>query len=236
MKTNEILKKADYLCIPQIADFKWDLEVYYADGFSSTSRFLAKKQNKSKFMFYTFYPNKNFGNVYLRIDNDIWEYFLMADIVQRSSMQNNILNSNITFFDILFDDLIEFYDAQITGNKIIEVEGKDVDCIVLSLHTSKKQPQGYPNVLLYIDSKTNLPAKREYYSQNNVLLKVIYFYDYEFKNSKINAFTFKSVSTTVPDEYTIAKFYDIDEKSSMENKYFTIAFLQNWIPKAEDLR
>lgn len=224
----KLLKEVDYRCIPAIADFNWELKVFYNDGFNSDTKFLAKKNGLSEFMFYTYYPNKSFGNVYLRIEDTIWNYYPMADVVTRTVMRSNILNSNLDYFDVLFDDLIINYTSKIVS------EDSKVTCVELNVK-DVKMDEFYPKVLLYIDNVNKTPAKREYYSSENKLLKTITFSDFKFENDKIKGFSMKVVNHFDSDKYTTASFKDFVEKDSFEKKYFTIGFLKNWIPDLEDV-
>ena len=224
-----LLKEVDYKCIPSIADFKWELKVFYDDGYNSETKFIAKKNGISEFMFYTYYPNKSFGNVYLRIGNTIWNYYPMADVVTRTVMRTNILNSNLDYFDVLFDDLICNYESD-----IISKDSKST-CIELKV-IDRKMDEFYPKVILYVDSIKKTPIKREYYSAENKLLKTITFSDFQFEDEKVKGFSMKVVNHFDSDKYTTASFRDFEEKDSFKKKYFTIGFLKNWMPDLEGVK
>ena len=222
----KLMKEVDYKCIPSIADFDWELKVFYNDGYNSDTKFLGKKNGISQFMFYTYYPNKSFGNVYLRIDDTIWNYYPMADVTTRTVMRTNILNSNVDYFDVLFDDLIDNYSS-----KIISEDSKTT-CVELKIinKENKQMDEFYPKVLLYINSENKTPIKREYFSSDNEIIKTITFSDYKFENDKVKGFSMKVVSNFDSDKYSTASFNNFEEKDSLAKKYFTIGFLKNWIP------
>ena len=228
-KADKILKDVEYKCIPYICDLKWSLKTFFNDGYNSDTRFIAKKNGDTKFMFYTYYPNAAFGNVYLRIEKNIWEYYPFADVTTRSIMRNNILNSNINYFDVLFDDLLANYDAQVIS------DDNKTTCIKLTINNTNID-EYYPVVLLYIDNENTTPIKREYFSSEGKKLKTITFSDYKFVDNKVNAFSMKVVSELDKTEYSTASFSDICEKEKMENKYFTFGFLKNWMPDMEEMK
>ena len=234
----KLLKEIEYRYIPECIDFNWKMKVFYNDGYISETKFIAKKNGASEFMFYTIYPNRSFGNVYLRIDNSIWEYFPLADVTTRSVLKNNILNSNLSYFDILFDDLINNYTGKIQEcNKEIIINDICFDCLCIELEcVNQKMNQFYPKVLLYVDCEKRLPIQREYFSSDNKKLKTVTFMDYTINDNKIMEFSMKIENEFNQEKYTVATFSNINGKEVMEKKYFTLGFLKNWIPDMELLK
>jgi outer membrane lipoprotein-sorting protein len=153
----EILKKADAVLLPSNAEFNWSMTVRKSGEDDRLERFVCWKKGDLKYLFYRVWPESNYGQAMIRIDNTIWYYLPLADEVLKESYKSAFLDSDLSFADVMYNELALYYDASVI---------EDVVDGVLTLELrAKPGASGYARIVVRIDGRTYATLKREYYSK-----------------------------------------------------------------------
>lgn len=112
------------------------------------------------------------GQKILRSKDEIYLFYPDADEIIR--MQGSMLRQSMMGLDISYEDMTGGKDRAAQYNIILEDEENinGIGCYVLNM-TAKVRTVPYPKEKLWIDKKTFLIWKAEYYTKSNRLLKVI---------------------------------------------------------------
>lgn len=215
----QILSKADETLFPQNAEFKWTMTVSNKGERDRTSKFLCWKRGDEKYLFYTISPRSTYGQSSLRIEDTIWMYMPLADETVRTSYRSAFLNSDLSYADIMYNELSRYYDSTILHY--------DDEKIVLEL-TAKPDADGYDRIVTEIDKNTYATIKRDYYSKSGQLLKTIVFSDFKFQDSRLKEMTLEVTQPLLPNQKTIAEFFDISIKDNISNRNFTMSYIKNF--------
>jgi hypothetical protein len=229
----EVLKKADAVLIPKNASFRWTLKDERKDEPVQENRFLGYKKGDLKYLFYDYYPDSSYGQAHLRIDAAIWMYLPLADDTIKTSYKSAFLNSGLSYADVMYNELARYYDATVLDADA-EASGLDGEygCYKLQLK-AKKGADGYAMIVCYIDKKSYLTVKREYYSLSGQKLKEIAYGGYEFSSKEVSAFSLEIDNILDPGLKTSARFWNIESADQMPEKYFSLNFVKTWQPKVE---
>lgn len=229
----DILTKADGALIPKNASFRWALKVEREGEPVQDNRFLGFKKGDLKYLFYDYYPDSAYGQCHLRIDSAIWMYLPLADDTVRTSYKSAFLSSGLSYADVMYNELARYYDAAIlsTDAKAAGLDG-DYDCFELELK-AKKGADGYARVVSYIDRKSFLTVRREYFSLSGQRLKEISYGGFELGASSVGAFRLEITNDLDPAQKTSARFWDLKVDDKISEKYFSLNFARTWQPKVE---
>lgn len=215
----DILEKADKTLFPTNAEFKWTMTVYNSNDRDRTSKFLCWKKGDEKYLFYTISPKSTYGQSSLRIDDTIWMYMPLADETVRTSYRSAFLNSDLSYADIMYNELSQYYDSSI----LEESEGT----VILELR-AKPGADGYYRIVTEIDLENYSTLNRKYYSKSGQLLKTIIFSDFEFQGSQLKKMKLEVSQPLLPEQKTVAEFFDIKVKNKISNKNFTLNYIKNF--------
>jgi hypothetical protein len=229
----DILTRADAALVPKNASFRWSLKVEREGEPTKENRFLAFKKGDLKYLFYTYYPDSAYGQCHLRIDAAIWMYLPMADDTVKTSYKSAFLNSGLSYADVMYNELARYYDASILRRGVV-TEGLDGEheCYELELR-AKKGADGYARILSYVDDKSYLTVRREYFSLSGARLKEISYGSFEFAGASIRAFALQIRSDLDPGQKTSARFWNLEPVAQLGEKYFSLNFAKTWQPKVE---
>jgi outer membrane lipoprotein-sorting protein len=230
----DILAKADLALVPNNAEFKWSLLVQRKGDPDKENKFIAFKKGDLRYLFYTYSPQSSFGQSHMRIDSTIWIYLPLADDTIKTSYKSAFLNSGLSYADVMYNELSRYYDAKLLASSE-RVKGIDAeyDCCKLEL-TAKKGADGYARILAWIDAKSFLTVKREYYTLSGQKLKEIAYGGFAFAGKSVTGFTLTIDNTFDPDQRTTAKFWDIKPKQDLMEKYFSLNYIKSWQPEIKE--
>lgn len=229
----EILKRADLALVPKNAEFRWSLKVEREGEPAKEDRFLGFKKGDLKYLFYTYYPDSSYGQCHLRIDAAIWMYLPLADDTVKTSYKSAFLNSGLSYADVMYNELARYYDATVL-RRGVTVKGLDgeSDCYELELK-AKKGADGYARIVSYIEEGRFLTIRREYFTLQGQRLKSIDFGGFGLKGPTVSAFRLEISNDLDPGQRTSARFWDLESKGEMPEKYFSLNFARTWQPKVE---
>jgi outer membrane lipoprotein-sorting protein len=229
----EALKKADLALVPKNASFRWSLKIEREGEPTKENRFLGFKKGDLKYLFYDYYPDSAYGQCDLRIDAAIWMYLPLADDTVKTSYKSAFLNSGLSYADVMYNELSRYYDAKIlrrgVPTKGIDREGS---CYELEL-IAKKGADGYARILSYVEEGSFITLRREYFTLSGQRLKEISYGGFELSGSTVTAFALEIANDLDPGQKTKARFWNLEPKESMPEKYFSLNFAKTWQPKVE---
>jgi outer membrane lipoprotein-sorting protein len=220
----DILKKADAVILPANAEFTWSMTVRKAGEDDRLDRFVCWKKGDLKYLFFHVWPQTNYGQAMIRVDSTIWHYLPLADEVLKESYKAAFLDSDLSFADVMYNELAIYYDATIIGDS-------DGDTLTLELK-AKPGAAGYARIVVTVDKNNLATLKREYYSKNGRLLKVIVFSDLKFSGSRLSAMKLLITQPMLKGQSTIAEFSDIQEKGAVKEQLFSLNYVKAFKPKA----
>jgi hypothetical protein len=229
----EILKKADLALVPKNAAFRWSLRVEREGESPKENRFLGFKKGDLKYLFYTYFPNSAYGQCHLRIDAAIWMYLPLADDTVKTSYKSAFLNSGLSYADVMYNELARYYDARIL-ERGVQTKGLDREggCYELELK-AKKGADGYARIVSYIEEGSFLTLRREYFTLSGQRLKEIDYGGFELSGQAVRAFRIEISNDLDPAQKTKARFWGLEPKAEMPEKYFSLNFARTWQPKVE---
>lgn len=234
----EYLFRADRRLIPANARYRVHITTEES-GRQSEYQLLAYKRGVDRYMFYTIEPTSIYGQSHLRVQEQMWTYFPLADTSIRLRYRSSFLGSGLSYADIMYNDLLDTYNIEDFDSAYIFTDFinnewnnnnlSSLEVLRISL-TLKPRSQGYARVVTYIEADSLLTIKREYYSLNGDLLKEIYFTNYELNSNTVQAFEIQIINSLNPNQVTYAHFYDIEERSNVPMRYFSTGFLRTYQP------
>ena len=222
----DILKKADVVMLPANAEFKWSMTVKKSGEDDRIDRFLCWKKGDLKYLFFHVWPEPNYGQAMIRVDSTIWHYLPLADEVIKESYRSAFLDSDLSFADVMYNELSVYYDASF-------VDESSEETLTLELK-AKPGATGYARIVVTIDRNTLATLKREYYSKTGQLLKVIAFSDLQYSGQRLSAMKLLVTQPMLKGQSTIAEFSDIRDKSDVKEQYFSLNYVKAFKPKASD--
>lgn len=220
----DLLKKADSVILPANAQFKWSMTVKKAGEDDRIDRFVCWKKGDIKYLFFHVWPESNYGQAMIRVDNTIWHYLPLADEVLKESYKVAFLDSDLSFADIMYNELALYYDATV----IDEVKGGPM---TLGLK-AKTGAAGYARIVVTVDPSNYSTLKREYFSKTGQLLKVIVFSELKFSGPRLSAMRLLVTQPMLKGQSTIAEFTDIKEQSDVKEQYFALNYVKAFKPNA----
>jgi len=220
----DILKKADAVILPANAEFTWSMTVRKAGEDDRLDRFVCWKKGDLKYLFFHVWPQTNYGQAMIRVDSTIWHYLPLADEVLKESYKAAFLDSDLSFADVMYNELAIYYDATI-------IDDSKGDTLTLELK-AKPGAAGYARIVVTVDRNNLATLKREYYSKNGQLLKVIVFSDLKFSGSRLSAMKLLITQPMLKGQSTIAEFSDIQEKVDVKEQFFSLNYVKAFKPKA----
>jgi outer membrane lipoprotein-sorting protein len=229
----DILKKADAAFIPKNASFRWALMVEREGEPVQENRFLGFKKGDLKYLFYDYCPDSAYGQCHLRIDAAIWMYLPLADDTVKTSYKSAFLGSGLSYADVMYNELARYYDASVldADAKASGLDGESA-CYELELK-AKKGADGYAKILSYIDKRSFLTLRREYFGLSGQRLKEISFGGFVSGEGSASAFKLEIGNDLDPGQKTSASFWDIKSDDKLPEKYFSLNFARTWQPKVE---
>lgn len=236
-----VLKKADAVLIPANARFNWSLRVERAGEPAKENRYLAYKKGDLRYLFYTYYPNASLGVCHMRIDSTIWMYFPLADSSYKQSYKAAILNSGLSYADVMYNELSRYYDVRILSlsSKARGLDasgagpGEEIDCLELEL-TARKGADGYARIIAYLDPDTYWPVKREYFTLSGDKLKEIAYGGMKAEGGVVRTFSMEIKTAMDANETTKARFWNVVSEKSLGEQYFSLNFLKTWQPEIKE--
>jgi outer membrane lipoprotein-sorting protein len=227
----EILKKADTALVPKNAEFRWSLTVRKKGEPDKENRFLSFKKGDLRYLFYTYYPEASYGQSHMRIDSTIWIYLPLADDTVKTSYKSAFLNSGLSYADVMYNELARYYDAKlVSANAKAGGMDAEYDCYELEL-TAKRGADGYARIIAWIDTKTFLTVRRDYFALSGEKLKEISYGGFVREGNIVSAFKLEIANMLAPDEKTSASFWDMKPKDNIQEKYFSLNFIKMWQPE-----
>jgi hypothetical protein len=229
----DVLKRADLALVPKNATFRWSLKVERDGEPTKENRFLGFKKGDLKYLFYDYYPDSAYGQCDLRIDAAIWMYLPLADDTVKTSYKSAFLNSGLSYADVMYNELSRYYDAKIL-RRGVAIKGIDREgsCYELEL-VAKKGADGYARILSYVEEGTFITLRREYFTLSGQRLKEISYGGIELSGNAIKAFGLEIANDLDPGQRTKARFWNLEPKAEMPEKYFSLNFIKTWQPKVE---
>jgi len=234
----KILYQADKVLIPENARYKMFIEIKENNEVSKYE-FIGYKKGNFRNIFFTIKPVSIYGQSHLRIKDDIWMYFPLADTSIRQRYKSSFIGSGLSYADILYNDLLVNYkiesvksDYKYNDFRNKQWNGRDInslDAIQIKL-IIRKGSRGYAKVITYIEKKSLLTIKREYYTLSGDMIKKIYYNNYNFVKSKVDEFEIRIINLLNTNQKTKAKFYNIESQDNIPNHYFTTNFLRTFQP------
>lgn len=170
---NNILIKSDKILIPE--NFSYNLEI---NNLSRNEKIIMRgiKKGSNKNLLFFDFPVAMKGVVHLRKDYTIWTYYPTLKKNLKTSFQSIVLGSIISYGDIMGSELSYDYN-------VFKVE-EDEEHFILTLNPKPENKEAYAKILIWINKKTFLPLKRQYFSLSNMLLKEAIFEEIKFNNNK----------------------------------------------------
>jgi hypothetical protein len=229
---SEILKISDSTIFPTNAMFDWELNIKRNGEEDQNSEFLCWKKGDLRYFFFTVAPESNYGQSMLRIDSTIWSYLPLADDTIKTSYKSAFLGSDLSYADIMYNELSLYYDAKLLDeDSKIMINGQTEDAYKLEL-SAKPGADGYAKIITYIHKKNYATLKRDYYSKSGQLLKEISFSNLVFSGKQIKEMLLTVNQATNRGQTTFAKFYNIKEMKDIAEKYFSLNSIKTFQPSA----
>jgi len=178
LTADSILIEVDNNLYTITAKFDAEMNIKYNDGRVEIKKLKITSSGKEKSFSEFYYPNKDKGLKYLRINDKLWMYHPEAEkiiTISGHQLRQSANGSDFSYEDLLerSKKLIEYYTPQIVS--------EDEKIYVLDL-TAKKKDITYYRRKLWINKETMLPEKEEYYAKTGKLFKV--FENFEIKKFK----------------------------------------------------
>ncbi len=213
---NKILKKSDESFIPET--FSYNLKITNINK-NEIVQMHGIKKGKDKNLLFIDYPLALKGIVHLRKDYIIWTYYPTLKKTIKTSFQSVILNSIVSYGDIMSNELSYDYNV----NNVDE----DNLFFILELVPKEKGKESYAKIVLWINKQNFLPSKRLYFSNSGILLKTAIFEEIEFDGNflKYSKIKFEKVTSG---EVSYVEFSNINLNIKVPESYFnpdTLSFL-----------
>ncbi len=117
-------------------------------------------------------PEREKGTKMLKLEDKLWIYNPSTDrTIQLSGhmLRQSVMGSDLSYEDLMEDrKLTDIYDAQITGQEVID----DRKCWVLELNATVEDAS-YQKRKTWVDQERFVPLKEELYAKSGQLLKQI---------------------------------------------------------------
>jgi hypothetical protein len=157
----------------------------------------------------------------------------LADDTVNTSYKSAFLNSGLSYADVMYNELSRYYDARILRRGVpIKGIDREASCYELEL-VAKKGADGYARILSYVEEGSFLTLRREYFTLSGQRLKEIDYGGFELTGSTVTAFALEISNDLDPGQRTKARFWNLEAKESMPEKYFSLNFARTWQPKVE---
>lgn len=176
--------------------------------------------------FYMEYTNsEDEGTKYLKIDDEMWIYFPDADDTMKISghlLSDSMMGSDISYEDMMNNEaLMDDYDA--TLNESTNIDGSD--CYAIQLDANNEDVTYYKQIA-YVDESLFVIRYVEYYSKSGRLLKTIHFEDFENVSGHNYAMKMTISDERKSNSETVIEYTDLTFDASIDDKYFTLSYLE----------
>lgn len=185
----------------------------YSDGTTSKTSFRSLGKNAEegpdKTLIYFLKPK---GFLFLAItpeqkDADIWiyapSYEALKKLESEQQREQSFARSTFSYEDIGERSRTDDYNAEISGQETLEIQGKQMPCYVLELTAKPDAEADYPTGTMWVSKDAWLNLRSEYYNQAGNLervMEVLVLGEFEGKlviDKMINKNVIENSSTTI---------------------------------------
>ncbi len=165
----ELLRKIDENMASDSRVFSSKMVIHGRRGDRTVESKTWSEGDKKAFTEYT-HPPREAGTKMLKLEDALWIYSPSTDRtiqIAGHMLRQSVMGSDMSYEDMMEDNhLIDNYDAQVTGEDVIE--GKK--CWVLELNATDEET-AYQKRIQWVDKERLLPLKEELYAKSGTLLK-----------------------------------------------------------------
>ena len=169
-------------------------------------------------------PRKDKGVSSLKRDKDMWNFFPKINKVIKippSMMMGSWMGSDFTNDDLVKDSsLIDDYKAVFSDLK------KDI--VTITLTPSKNMASLWGKILIFVDKKSMLPTKQEFFDEKGVKIRVMYFKDVKLMGGRMIPATLELIPLTKSKKgnKTLIRYIEAKFDVDVPNSVFTRTNLQ----------
>lgn len=180
----------------------------------------AKGTNYS--LLYITYPAKEKGQVFLKRDNEMWNY--IPSIERMIKLPPSMMMQSWMGSDMTNDDLVK--GASIVKDythKIVKEEKiGDYGCYVIELTPKEEAAVVWGKILSWVSKKGFMTLKNEYYDEDNYLVNSEKLTNIKNVGDRIMPTRFEIVPVEKPNQKTILEFTSIKFEVDIDDKFFSI--------------
>lgn len=167
-------------------------------------------------------PARDEGNVYLKRENEIWNYVPSIDRTIKmppSMMSQSWMGSDFTNDDLVRESsTIEDYEHRILREE--EIDGREA--WVLELIPRPETPIVWGKVLMWIDKEHYIQLRVENYDQSNELANSIGFSEITEMDGRTFPAKLTLTPADEPDQRTIMEYQNLEFNIDINESFFTL--------------
>lgn len=224
---SEILWRVDKNFLTRSSVAFVQMEVYFPNDVIRTKQFKLYTKDRDKSYIEFLEPARDAGTKLLMLEKSMWLYFPRPKkslLIKNNMLQQSIMGSDFSYEDIAeLRSLLEDYNARVIGTELID----EKNTYVLELVARDQSIISYPKRKIWIDRRTYIPIRSEYYTQSGKLLKTLIMRDIKRLDNRWYPTIWEMKDELRENTKTIINLINIDIDVYISNEIFTKRNLEN---------
>ncbi len=216
-----ILKKSDDAFFPEIAKLTVVMKLYDHNKYNRYYELTCYVKGNRKYLAIFKNPPIVRRRAQLRVGEKIWYYMGKINRTWEMSAKASFGESVFTEEDVLSTSLGYYYNLEKVED--VELNGKKVLKLSLKSHIKKT---AYYRIESFIDKKTLLPIKRNYYSFSNQKIKELDVIEIRKKNNKLQYAHLIMHDSLRKGRYTEVEFKNFEYPEKLSDRMFTKRYME----------
>ena len=179
-----------------------------------------------KALIITRYPRKEAGNKTLKVKNEIWLYLKNTETtikIPPSMMLQSWNGSDFTYDDLVREsNLTRDYTMKIISEDTIN----DVKCWKIELKPKPEATVVWGKLIYWVRKKDNLPAKIEYYDENDNLVRYLVFSEIKNMHGRKIPTLWVMYNNVEKGRKTVFKIVDVKFDIKISDRIFSLRELE----------